>query len=296
MSDQLSWFVDRLKQLHGFLKMARGETDKRVMVICAPIGMGKTWLIHRMRQESQQMGLPTLHVDFRDRRAWDYLMLVRAARDQMGAVNFNALTQTINECTGVNVQLTLNAPAPGSIVIGAQGGSTAGNVTVNVAGDLVAGHVIKDNLFYVQADSPTVRQAIEVRITDAFFACLAQLASPQKRAVFLFDSYEEVTEEADRWLRDQLLARLRDGRLVNALAIIAGTRTPQLGPEWKPTLASTGLEPLTLDDVADYILNKRRLEGIDVATAFRMSGGLPGLLSQMADLAAVESGQDEDWL
>ncbi len=295
MSDQLAWFVDRLKQLQGFQKMARGETEKCVMAICAPIGMGKTWVIQRMRQECQSLELPTLHIDFRDLRAWDYLMLARAARDQMGALYFNALTQTINDCTGVNIQLAVTPAAPASVIVGAQGG-TVSDVSVDACGAIIAGgNVIKDNHFYVQADTPIARQAIELRITDVFFACLGQLAA-NKKAVFLFDSYEQVTEEANRWLCDQLLARLRDKRLAHVIVVIAGTRVPEFGPEWKPTLATTGLDPFTQDDVREYVLDKRGLDGLDVSTAYRMSGGLPALLSQMADLASVESGKDEDWI
>ncbi len=50
MADPMEWFVNRLKQLQGFQKMTRGETDKCIMAIRAPAEMGKSWLIQRMRQ------------------------------------------------------------------------------------------------------------------------------------------------------------------------------------------------------------------------------------------------------
>ena len=106
MADPMEWFVNRLKQLQGFQKMLRGETDKCIMAIRAPAEMGKSWLIQRMRQECGAANLPTLYIDFRDRRPYDYLTIVRTARDQMGATAFNTLTQTINELTGVNIQLS----------------------------------------------------------------------------------------------------------------------------------------------------------------------------------------------
>ena len=302
MADPMEWFVNRLKQLQGFQKMLRGETDKCIMVICAPAEMGKSWLIQRMRQECCAANLPTLHIDFRDRRPYDYLTGVRTARDQMGATAFNTLTQTINELTGVNIQLsTSGAPA------GAPGGGaqvSVGGPQANLAGaqvtvsnvDVAGGNIIKDNLFYVQADSGTARRAIEIRITDAFFACLTASATPEKKCVFLFDSYEGVTEEADRWLRDNLLARLRDKQLANVIAIIAGRTTPDFGDEWKARLASTGLDPFTQDDVTDYLTNKRKVTGLDVATVFKTCGGRPGLLSQMVELATIGTEKAEDWL
>lgn len=298
MTDKLAWFVDRKNQLDGFGKMARGETAKCILAVCAEqIGMGKTWLIQRIRQECQTLSLPTCYVDFRDRRAWDYLKFVRAARDQMGDARFYELTKTVNDCTAINIQLAAAPAAPSSVTVGAQGG-TVGDVSVNAQGAIIAGGnvvVVKDNNLYVQDDSPIARQAKEDRITSAFFACLSQLATPQCRAVFLLDSYEEHTEEIDGWLRDQLLARLRDKQLASVIVVIAGATVPEFGVEWESVLWTPSLKPFTEADVREYI-SKRNLTGLDVATAFRMSGGLPGLLSQMADVAAMGSGKDEDTL
>ena len=279
MADPMEWFVNRLKQLQGFQKMMRGETDKCIMAIRAPAEMGKSWLIQRMRQECGAANLPTLYIDFRDRRPYDCLTIVRTARDQMGATAFNALTQTINEMTGVNIQLSTSGPAvTGGAqinVVGQQASVSGTQVSVGNV-DVAGGNIIKDNHFYVQADSGTARRAIEIRITDAFFACLTASATPEKKVCFLLDSYENVTEEADRWLRDNLLARLRDKQLANVIAIIAGRTTPDFGDEWKARLASTGLDPFTQDDVTDYLTNKRKVTGLDVATVFKTCGGRSG--------------------
>ncbi len=302
MADPMEWFVDRLKQLQGFQKMTRGETDKCIMAIRAPAEMGKSWLIQRMRQECGAADLPTLYIDFRDRCPYDCLTIVRTARDQMGAAAFNALTQTINELTGVNIQLSTAGASAGAprFAGGAQvnlGGQQANLAGAQVSvGDVAGGSIIKDNYFYVQADSGTARRAVEIRITDVFFACFAALATPDKKCVFLLDSYENVTEEADRWLRDNLLARLRDKQLANVIAIIAGRTTPDFGDEWKARLASTGLDPFTQDDVTDYLTNKRKVTSLDVATVFKTCGGRPGLLSQMVELATMGTEKAEDWL
>ena len=302
MADPMEWFVNRLKQLQGFQKMLRGETDKCIMAIRAPAEMGKSWLIQRMRQECGAANLPTLYIDFRDRRPYDYLTIVRTARDQMGATTFNTLTQTINELTGVNIQLSASGAPAGAPGGGAQ--VSIGGPQANLAGaqvavsnvDVAGGNIIKDNYFYVQADSGTARRAVEIRITDAFFACLTASATSEKKCVFLFDSYEGVTEEADRWLQDNLLSRLRDRQLPNVIAIIAGRTTPDFGDEWKARLASTGLDPFTQDDVTDYLTNKRKVTSLDVATVFKTCGGRPGLLSQMVELATIGTEKAEDWL
>jgi len=294
MADPLEWFVNRAKQVQGFGKMLRGETDKCIMIVQAPAEMGKTWLIQRLRQECAATGLPTLHIDFRDRRPYDYLTIVRTARDQMGAAAFNALTQTVNELTGVNIQLSSAAAGGAQVsVVGQQANLSGAQVTV---GDVAGGNIIKDNYFYVQADSGTARRAIEIRITDAFFACLQSLATLEKKSVFLFDSYEDITEEADRWLRDNLLARQRDKQFANTITVIAGRKTPEFGDDWKVRLASTGLDPFSQDDVTEYLTRKRKVIGLDVATVFKTCGGRPGLLSQMVEMATLGTEKDEDWL
>jgi len=304
MADPMEWFVNRLKQLQGFQKMLRGETDKCIMAIRAPAEMGKSWLIQRMRQECGAANLPTLYIDFRDRRPYDGLTIVRTARDQMGAAAYNALTQTINDLTGVNIQLSTSGAPAGAPRFAGGAQVNIGGPQANLAGaqvtvsdvDVAGGDIIKDNYFYVQADSGTARRAVEIRITDAFFACLIASAAPEKKCIFLFDSYEGVTEEADRWLRDNLLARLRDKQLANVIAIIAGRTTPDFGDEWKARLASTGLDPFTQDDVTDYLTNKRKVTSLDVATVFKTCGGRPGLLSQMVELATMGTEKAEDWL
>jgi hypothetical protein len=293
MADPLEWFVDRLKQLQGFQKMLQGGTDKCIMIVRAPTGMGKSWLVQRMRAECTAGHHPTLYIDFRDRRPYDYLTLVRAARDQMGAAAFNSLTQTINELTGVNIHLSTLEAGGAQINIGGEQANLAGaQVTV---GDVAGGSIIKDNQFFVQADSGTARRAVEIRITDVFFTCLAALARLERKCVFLFDSYEGVTEEADRWLRDHLLTRLRDRQLANVIAILAGQQTPDFGDEWKPRLASTGLDPFTQQDVTDY-LAKRQETGLDPITVYRTTGGRPSLLSQQLEIATLGQQKDDEWL
>jgi hypothetical protein len=297
MKEYVAWFVDREKQTQGFLKMLRGETgDKTIMVIQAPAEMGKTWTVQRMRHECSLQQAPSAHFDFRDRRPWDYLALVRQARDQMGAPHFNALTQTINASTGVNIQLTTGGGAGGvDLGLATQGGQISDS-QVEV-GDVAGRDIVKDNFFYVQADSDTTRRAIEARINDAFFTCLAEL-SQEKPLVFFFDSYEEVTKEADRWIQSQLLARIRDGQLPRTIVILAGRELPEFErSSWRHCLVTTGLTAFELSHISEYILEKRGLANLDVDTILKTSGGHPGLLGKMADIAALEmEDQDDDWL
>lgn len=291
----LAWFVNREKQHRGFLKMLARETPKQIMVVEAPANMGKTWLIQVLRHECRAQDVPVTHFDFRDRRPWDYLTLVRQARDQLGPASFNPMTQLINDLTGIEIRLT-TGPGRGEVSLGvATEGGTLADSTVSV-GDVAGRDIVKDNFFFVHADSERARRAVEIRITDAFFACLVRLTEA-RLAVFLFDSYEEVSQEADAWIQGQFLSRVRDGQLQNVLVVLAGRQVPALGSAWRHMVAHTGLEPFTPEHVREYIVERRGLADLDVGTIWRTSGGNPGLLGMMADIAAAESlGQDEDWL
>jgi hypothetical protein len=296
MKEYIAWFVDREKQTQGFLKMLSRETEKAIMAIEAPAEMGKTWTLQRMRHECSLQQSPNAHFDFRDRRPWDYLSIARQTRDQMGAAHFNLLTETINESTGVSIQLTTGA-GDGGVDLGvATEGSEIRDSQVQV-GDVAGRDIVKDNFFYVQADSETTRRAIEARITDAFFTCLSDLAQ-EKPLAFFFDSYEEVTEEAGRWIQSQLLARIRDGQLADVIIVLAGRELPELSrSSWRHCLASTGLQPFEREHIIEYIRDKRMLTALDVDTIFKTSGGHPGLLGKMADIASLElEDEDDDWL
>lgn len=287
MTDYLNWFVNREKQYQGFLKMMGGETTKTIMMIESQADMGKTWVVQRMRMHCEEQAIPVMHVDFRDRRPYDYLALVRLARDQMGQAAFLKLTETINNFTGVNINI--NAGAGGINVSNMQ------QSALSAGGDIAGGSIIKDNQFTINADTEMARRAAESQINDAFFGSLKELLA-EKKGVFLFDSYEDVTTEADRWIRDYLLLQVREKNLLNALVVIAGQKTPDPEGSLKPMVAKTGLDLFTQDHVREYIMERRKITGLDIETVFKTSGGFPGLLAKMADVADMETENDDDWL
>ncbi len=293
MPDYEDWFVNREKQYQGFIKMLARKTPKAIMLIEAPAEMGKTWLIQKMRAHCRQSGVPVMHVDFRDRRAHDYLSLVRLSRDQMGAQFFNPLTEVINKFTSLEVNIAIEStrPAAGPVQVSVGDISDVSGGEVIVAG----GDVIKDNQFYIQADSDVARRAAEMRINDAFFACLGALLQ-KSAAVFLFDSYEDVTPEADRWLGEYLLLRLGEGQLPNALLVVAGRKTFDAAAALKPLVAKTDLDLFSDDHVREYIVKRRGIEGLDLETIVKTCGGFPGLLAKMADVATMDAQDDEEWL
>lgn len=294
MANLNDWFVNGIKQIDGFSKMLARQTAKQIMVIEAPSELGKTWTLQRVLQECRGQEVRVALVDFRERQPWDYLLLVREIRDQLGAQHFNTLTEVINQATTISVNLTSSVATGGPVNLNlATDGSQITESTVSV-GDVAGGSIVKDNQFIVHADSETARRAIELRITDAFIESLKTL-SLKKPLVLLIDSYEDVTTEADRWLRFAFLTKIRDVLLPNVIVLMAGRKSPEIDQTWQPIVARTGLSPFEEAFVKEYIVEKRKLKDLDLATIFRVSGGHPGLLAKMADIATVDKGDDEDW-
>jgi hypothetical protein len=291
MPDYVDWFVNREKQFQGFLKMLARETPKTIMLIEAPGDMGKSWLIHKMRHYCLENQIATAHVDFRDRHPYDYLSLVRLARDQMGPLAFNQLTQIINSFTSVNLTLATGGTGSSAVNIDSNTGAKT-----DIGGDVAGRDIIKDNQFFVQADSDMARRTAEIRINDTFFQCLGQLVATQGRAVLLFDSYEDITTEADAWLCDYVLGHLRNNQPANTLLIVAGRKTPDLPADYKDLVARTGLDLFGPDHVKEYIEDRRKITGLDLQTLFKTSGGQPGLLAKMADVATMDTKSNDDWL
>lgn len=287
MTEYVEWFVDREKQRQGFLKMLARETPKQIMLVKASTEMGKTWLIQRLRHECQARGVFVVHFDFRDRLPWDYLTLVRQVRDQVGPVFFNPMTEVINNATGVNIQLSTQDIAVNVALQDSQ---------IQAGGDVNVGNVnvVVDNFQFVQADSETARRTIEMRITDAFFACLGALLAAQT-VVFLIDSVEAAPPAALAWLESNLLLRIRGQQLPNLIVVMAGQETPDLDEGWRECVARTGLDLFDVGHVQEYVA-KRGLTDLDFDTLFRTSRGHPGMLGKMADFATVKTDSDEDWL
>jgi hypothetical protein len=299
VSKYVDWFVDRQKQYKGFLKMVSRETPKQIMFVEAEADMGKTWLIQRLRHECRSQEIPVAHFDFLGRRPLDYLAMVRHARDELGPIHFNPMTESINAATGVTVQIDAgptdgSSPGSGVQISLAEGGEIRDSEIV--IGDVAGGHIIKDNYFYVQADSDEIQANARARILDAFFECLSLLAR-QRVVVFLFDAYEGAKEQARAWVEGELLDRVRYEHLPDVIVVLAGRTTPVIDRDsWDHILAFTDLDLFTADDVKDYLAQRGQTH-LHLQTMVLASGRHPARLGEMVDSALVSVAEkDEDWL
>ncbi len=290
-NEYVEWFVNREKQRQGFILMLEGKTAKQIMVIKAGPEMGKTWLIQRLYHDCRGRGTPVAVLDFSQRQPWDYLTIVRQARDQFGSPHFNYLTNVINASTGVHVELStekveVNVPIQNSELI---------NSPVNVS----EVRLTADKFDIVKTDSDMVRRNLEIRITDAFIACVQALAQGQ-RVVFLLDTMELAPPPATDWLVNNLLWRVRRGDLPGVLLIMAGREVPELDRTWDGWVGKSGLDPFDDKHIEEFIL-KRGLQGrsnVTVAALLMFSRGSPGMLGKMADNALAEdlAKDPEPWM
>jgi hypothetical protein len=295
-------FVDRLKQLERFRKSLEGSSGRKIILIAAGPGMGKSWLLRQFAHEAAERGARHVLIDFSDGQAYDVLTLVRRFRDALGPIEFNRLTAAINEATAPRLVLS-DEGGPGGASVNF-GDAQTGDVTV---GDVAGRSIIKDNLFIVQTDNPLLLQAIEDRVTQVFFECLGDLVATT-RALFLFDSYERTTQEgerwlsnaADRWIQRELLLRIREGRLPNTLVVLAGRRLPEFDAEWATVVGNLPLELFTVADVAEYLRENRGLPNLtdgEVQTLFTAIQGNPQLLGIIGDNLeqAARPASDDEW-
>jgi len=283
-------FVNRERIFKGFTRMLVGDSEKQIVFVHAPGGMGKTWLVARLKHECsiRSPDIRYAGLDFKDGQAHDYLSIVRQVRDDLGAAYFNRLTQIINAATGFHVNLQIADTISSTIAVDQINGVSGGEI--NVAG----GNIIKDNFFLVQADSESVRKEIKARVTETFFADLREVLTLGP-AAFFFDTYEKAPEATRRWIEGNLLVQIREGKLPRAIVVITGREIPELDKMmWRHCTVYPKLEPLNSKDVATYLREKRGLTDIDVDTLYRATQGNPQLLGVLADNLDV-SADDEEW-
>ena len=300
-------FVNRVKQSDIFSRMLEGQTRRRIMVITAGAGLGKSWLLRLFAAEAISRKLPLAQLDFADGQAYDALALVLGCRDALGAEHFTAVDLAISEATTTRVALSASGAtttAPVNIGIGNENTLTSSTISVSDVGNTI----VRDNSFYIQADNPILRQAIEDRINSAFFESLDAL-SARSRVVFLFDTYERNTLEserwspsaADRWIAGQVLARIRDGKLPNVIAVLAGRRAPEFGVEWNEALGTISLDLLECSHVTEYLRERRGLSNISdeqaqvLCQAVAGNPQVMGMIGDNLEQANKPQVADDEW-
>ena len=158
------------------------------------------------------------------------------------------------------------------------------------------GESIKDNNAILVFDSDIEKQHVERKLNELFFEAVAMMMAEKGIVVFLFDAYERIPLEAEKWLYQELLVRLRDNQIKDAVIILTGRRTPDLSDlDIRHLLVQTKLEPFSEDYIREYMEEKRQITGLDLRTITITSGGVPGELAMMADRAMATVDEEDDF-
>jgi hypothetical protein len=186
------------------------------------VGPGRldgTWLVQRFRHECSALDVPCTYLDFDEAYLWDYLSIVRSARDQMGAAHFNLLTRALNKI-GTGVLPSLDE------VDHMQRGDT-----LAARGRLAAE---RDDYVFVRARKTKDQRALEARVNLAFHTCLSAL-SARGPLVFVLDSYEKASAGVDRWVRANLLSWVYEEQSPRLIVLVTEADQSTLGAGSIPT-------------------------------------------------------------
>lgn len=286
-------FVNRDEQLSTLWKIARQEAEHRIVLIYGPDGMGKTYLLGEFRAECEAEGINCACIEFVEGSDQCYMTIILSVLNQLGPEGFEHLAQTIAETRALGAWETVPT-APAAVRMGhsaanpVPSGRRSGGVDFHEAATIY-GDVVGRDAYYVtqiiQRDDPLVQQMIQARITAAFRDCLVELATTRIVA-FLLDSWERAITDTCHWLRDNLMKWILDKKLPNALAVVAGTETPDLGRPMRRSGRLT-LDRLPDEAVRIYWIEKCNLPPEDVTNIVKYSRGNPMVMALMADERAM---------
>jgi hypothetical protein len=227
--------VDFEEQVEIFEKMVSDLTEKRLMFVRALGGRGKTCLLRLMRRHCRNQDISYCWVDFRG-KSYDssHLTLAHEICDQFG-IPPRHLAEAL---------LPLSAR-----------GTTAGEVSAHIEGDVIGSKVITQILASVDLRDKALHQDyMKERLKRAFAADLGTLVKEKKLAVCFLDSFEDVTPEAESWLLEALLCPIRERELQGVVVVTGGQRWPKINDwEWEDSAhLIKELPPLSVEHIKAY--------------------------------------------
>ena len=152
--------------------------------------------------------------------------------------------------------------------------------------------IVRDSGISLPAEG---RDLAEARINEAFLACLQSLAADVKPIVFLFDGCEEAPDEAEKWIRMQLLDRLVKGELEDVVIIFAARKVPyRLDLDEAGVVVKTELDGFDEERVCAFL----EVHGVQVNSDHLplltgSSGGNPGMLARMVDNLRAKADKED---
>ena len=286
MSFDLREFVNRESGIAAFKKLL-GDRRRRILLLHGPEGIGKTWLLKRLQQISQDEGYAGVLINLADSRLTAEEPLIRTLSARLGPSFADRFEQV---AAGGDADLqpengrAYRSRSSGGVTIGDVGGDLV------IEGDLVGGDkvTITNSLFVVNT---TNEQMIAPALSRALRQTVIDFLQSQKLILF-FDHLtrlrgQQATVPVASWLRDELLAWQFDQpeTFANLWLVFAG-RLPPFGNEidrWQRVADTFIVRPFEPAVIEKFWVQVRRLDPSHLQGLIPASGGNPGLLTMMAD-------------
>lgn len=238
-------FVDRTAEMQHFCQFLESN-EKRAMLVCGEGGLGKSLLLNRMINDCNRHNLHTAKVEWTNTRNYDYLWLMRNLRDQINPAGFKAFTDLVNYFTVPTYNLHINNTNSISVACEAK----VNNTTIR---DL-AGIIIKDSFLVIPRDDLGISESDRMaKLTDQFIGdiCLELTLKP---TIVFFDAVEKMTSFTHRWVSDELLKSVADGRIPNIKFVLFARKHIKIDTKLKLSVEQINLKPLDIKDISDYLL------------------------------------------
>lgn len=297
-------FVNRKAELKALTSLLN-DHSRRILLLSGDTGVGKTWVLHRLRRVCLEAQTLSPLVDFRyDSTLFTPDRVIRRLREQIGGAFAEQLAQVESQILrdpALNPTVMLSQPgqalggAFSSLSSGAAGGvSIAGSV--EVGGDIVGRDKITiSNSSIIVNPGGGLDQAqteIRTRRNTTFRAALSQLLAERSLVVF-FDHFEEATDEVVHWLRRQVIGLHFTGAdsFSNLWLVVAGLNQPFHSERhhWGHVFQTRRIEPLEYEAIQMFWVDKRGLDPANLSQVARLSGGNPRSLFFMANNAGEYS-------
>lgn len=302
-------FVGRDEPLGNLLKVARHETPKRVLLVLGQFGIGKSWLLEKLRSQRDELDIASAAIDFTvppvGRLEWGYLDIVEAVVAQVGGPAFDDLAALVDgvrkEAAGLGVAdpfATQIGPAdPGDA-------ARAGDTFEVQAGDIGAAAqvAIGSNIVQAQGDvnmtvvnqfgantAQAVQAHYQARITAALQAGLTEFCR-ERKLTLVFDAWLKGPTPTRDWLVRGILAWIRDQATPGLAAVLADDSAI---PEFEvrhPLVYSMSLPTMSEAEIVDYWVTRRGLDPEKTDWVVMACLGHPLTLAMIADLHEMQGG------
>jgi len=216
-------FVGREEEITWLQEMLQGNTAERIMSIYGAPGIGKSWLVNRLAKECQDAGAVWATIDFRE-ASYEPLTFLNAIQRQLGEEYFVSFSDKLQEYIEFRAQQQREYPS-------------------------------LDDM-----SKTVLLQKKKDEAVGKFLECLAQLVK-EKQMILLFDTFERVQDTAlANFLREKLLAEVKDGSLPNLMAVVAGWNRLIWRDGWERVISPHELRYFSVEEIKPRLAIEIRIE------------------------------------